>query len=140
MDVSYFIKTNINNVYLPNHPTVVIYSIYDYYLEQSLKNLSEIPFEDQLKECSGLNVVVLDYCGISSKYIHEFGNWDVYLVIDQLEDVTECIINYDVVYVLANESQYISMCRPYLKVIFEKNKLEKVEFYQMKDITEDCQC
>lgn len=117
---------------------MIIYSIYDYYLEHSLRDLSEIPFENQLNECTDLKIVILDYCGISSKYISKFRNCDIYLVTDQFENTSECIINYDVVYVLADESQSIFLCKPYLKIICEKNRLAKrTTFHHVQDINED---
>lgn len=103
-----------------------IFSIYDYYLDDSIVSLSKIPLENQLKECIGLKVGVFDMCGTLGKYIHKFVDCDLYAVLDTIEDVSEIVCKYDIVYVAARELQYICVPRPYMKIVCQRDSIQSV--------------
>lgn len=106
---------------------MAIVSIYEYFLAESLKCLSKIPLENQLKECLGLRILVLDYCGAVSKYFYKFVDCDVFAIQDPNELPQDLLDLYDVVYVAANELQYVPVPKPCLKIVCAKNRIQRVE-------------
>lgn len=104
-----------------------IVSIYDYFLAESLEHLSRLPLENQLKECLGLRILVLDFCGTVSKYLYKFGECDVFVVKNTSEDVFKLLNDYDVVYAATTELQSVALPKPYLRIVCRFDRMHRVE-------------
>ncbi|ELA42900.1 uncharacterized protein VICG_00215 [Vittaforma corneae ATCC 50505] len=118
---------------------MTVISIYDYFLVESLKCLSKIPLENQLKECIGLRILVLDYCGVVSKYFYKFADCDVFAIQDSSEPAPDLLDLYDVVYVAANELQHVSVPKPCLKIVCTRSQIQRIEVAgHIKSGQKDC--
>lgn len=98
-------------------------SIYDYFITDFLKALNKLPLENQLMECRGSKVLILDYCGMSSKLFNLFVDCDVFLIENANENVFEICKIYDVVYILTYQLQSVAVEWPAIKIICYKNKI-----------------
>lgn len=105
---------------------MTICSVYDYFIADSFLQLTRIPIENQLKECLGLKVAVLDYCGIMSTCFNKFAECDVYLVKNIKENVMNSLKDYDIIYVATTELQFIALERPHLRIICKRSKILRV--------------
>lgn len=108
-----------------------IISIYDYFIEDFLETLSRLPLEYQFKELFGRKILVLDFCGMISKYKNKFKDADVYLA--QKSDayrsgLAKMVQSYDIVYVLKYELQEVFLPFPTIEVSFLKGRIIKTEF------------
>lgn len=102
--------------------------IYDYFIEDCLRELAKMPLEHQLKELCSLRVLVLDYCGMISKCLCKFNNCDIFLLDESNEDVRNVVARYEAVYILMYELQPVFAAFPCIKVICSKNKISRTEF------------
>ncbi|KAM0680861.1 hypothetical protein GINT2_001135 [Glugoides intestinalis] len=106
---------------------MTIFSVYDYFIADCLVQLTRIPIENQLKECLGLKVAVLDYCGIMSTCFNKFTECDVYVVKNIKENVMNSLKEYDIIYVATNELQFVTLEMPHLRIICKRAKILRVE-------------
>ena len=104
-----------------------IVSIYNYFLADSLESLSRIPLENQLKECLGLKIAVVDMCGVISKYLYKFIECDVFIAYSLDDKDIEILNVYDVVYIAVNELQYVYTLKPFLKIVCVNNRIQRIE-------------
>lgn len=100
-----------------------IYSIYRYYINDYLKNLNKLPLNNQLLECSDFNVLILDFCGISPKFLRLFEGCDIFLIENQNENVLELCNKYDIVYFLTYQLQQITINWPAIKIVCFRNRI-----------------
>lgn len=106
---------------------MTVISIYNYFLTDCLESLSKIPLENQLKECLGLKIAVVDTCGLISKYFYKFVDCDVFITQNFDDNSIEILNSYDIVYIAANELKYIPIFKPFLKIICSNNQIKWIE-------------
>lgn len=102
--------------------------IYNYFIEDCLRELAKVPLESQLRELRPLKTLVLDYCGMISKYLCKFKNCDIYLLDSDDEDACDKATHYEAVYVLVYELQPVFVTFPCIKVICCENRISRTEF------------
>lgn len=101
-------------------------SVYDYFIVDALKELAKIPLELQLKECIGMKILVLDYCGITSTHLGKFADCDVFVVENAQQNVDFLCEQYDLVYAVAYELQHVYVSRPHLIIVVARGKIKFV--------------
>lgn len=111
----------------PMHGIPEPIDIYDYFVGDCLRELAKVPLERQLEEIYPLKTVLLDYCGMASKYHWMFKNCDIYLL-EESENVCDVVSRYEVVYALVYELQPVFLAFPCIKIVCFKNRICRTEF------------
>ncbi len=111
-------------------------SIFNFYIFDYLKSLNNLPLKNQLIEIRDFKVLILDYCGQSAKCFALFENFDVFVMEDTREDVSNLVNQYDIVYILIYQSQpvySINLDLPVIQIITAKNKIIGTEIMQQSN-------
>lgn len=95
-----------------------IFTIYDYFLKKYLEKISKLKLEIQVKLIKNYNIAILDYCGMM-KSIKSFFPYNTNFFL--MENTNETFLqqnNYDIIYILYHEKQYVSTDFPCIKIKF----------------------
>lgn len=108
-------------------------NIYQYFIHDYLEKLSKIPLENQLNELTGRRILVLDFCGMISKYHFKFKGCDIFLVnniseVYHIANTSDFFEKYDVIYILKSELQEIYLRIPAIYLICYRNRISKIIF------------
>ena len=108
-------------------------SIFSYYYDAALQSTAGLGMSMQLREMKGARILVLDYCGMTSRCMGMFQDSDVrvFLVDDSSEDMSiigsqNSTAVYDVVYMLTYEGQMVNTDFKCVNVIFRGNSVSSI--------------
>lgn len=105
-----------------------IKSLFSFYYDSAMANIAGMRLSAQLRELAGLKVALLDYCGMASRHARPFRDVDarIFLIESVAEDVVTVLSDYDVVYVMAHETQSSLINFRCILVVFKANSILRI--------------
>lgn len=86
-----------------------IHSLYDFYHKRTMDALKHLHVYKQIEMTSSVDVAILDYCGISHKYTHLYGENITLHLMDNTREVFNLFDQYDIIFVYRFESQQLTI-------------------------------
>lgn len=95
-----------------------IFTIYDYFLKKYLEKISKLKLEIQVKLIKNYNIAILDYCGMMKSIKNFFPYNTSFFLMENINEIFSQQNEYDIIYILYYEKQYISVNFPCIKIKF----------------------